>query len=612
MCLVCSGRGISSLFKKETARSTAPSNTEGITRREMLVGTAATAALASIPFKSSWASDAEQTTVFRNGRVYTVEDSQPWAQAVVVQGNRIAYAGDDAGAMKLAGKRAEVVDLAGRMMMPGFVEGHWHLATTVFARGAWVNYEDVSEIYASVRKYAESHPKDIIITGFGWMPPNFPPTGPTKDPLDAIVPNRPVLLISNDFHNYWVNSKFLEMAGVTKNTPRDVVPGASWYEKDPTTGEPTGFICEAPALFAVLEALAKHGIEPFTAQATTAAMEEWQPKLAGAGITTFFDAGFVVWPDQQHIGFDILLDLERRGKLLQRVIGSYYHNDPKIDGLAIIKEYRKKYQTPLVQATTLKLVVDGTEIAQTAYYLQPYAGRPDWRGEPLFSPEVLNRVVREADAAGIDMHAHCCGDAGVRIMLDACHAAYKANGPRDRRDTICHAFLTDPSDIPRFRRLGVVANTQIQWGVPDLSQLRTRELLGEERWNRMYTFKSFINEGVTVSFGMDALATGYRVVYKPLEAIQAGRTRQEPGKPNGPLQPPASECLSVPELIRGYTLNAAYQLRMEDKVGSIKAGKLADLIVLDQNVFDVGPHEIGKVDVQLTMMNGRVTHRAGV
>jgi hypothetical protein len=256
--------------------------------------------------------------------------------------------------------------------------------------------------------------------------------------------------------------------------------------------------------------------------------------------------------------------------------------------------------------------VDGSESNRTAYYLEPYADRPDWRGEPLLPPEILNRFIREADAEGIDTHVHAVGDAAVRITLDAYEAAFKATSRADRRHTITHAFLTAPSDIARFKQLGVIANTQIQWGVPDPYQLRARAVLGEARWNQMYSFKSFMDAGVTVAFGTDGLATGYKVVFKPLEAIQAGHTRQEPGKPDGPIQPPISERLDIAQLIRGYTINGAYQMRLEDKIGSIKVGKLADLIVLDRNLFEVAPHEIGKVNVQLTMMDGRTTHRQGV
>jgi predicted amidohydrolase YtcJ len=611
MCLVCANQNFglmwSRLCSKPGEGADAPT---GITRRQLVASGLAAGALAATTTPSLAAS--QKVTVFRNGRVYTVEDSQPWAEAVVVRGSHIVYVGDDAGAMKLAGPHAEVIDLDGRMMLPGFVETHWHLSQLTFARGAWVNHENLDDVYASVRKYAESHPDEKMIQGFGWMVTNFPETGPRKEPLDAIVPDRPVLLIGNDCHNYWVNSKFLELAGITRDTPRDVVPGASWFEKDPKTGEPTGFICEVPAIFAAIEALEKRGLKPYGMATAAAAIEEWQPKLAGVGITTMFDAGFSIWPDQQHNGFEILMDLERRGKLRQRVVGSYYHNDPNTDPLPIIRKYRKKYQSELVQANVLKLIADGTELAHTAYYLEPYADRPNWRGESLVPPEVWNRLVRAADAEGIDMHVHAVGDAAVRMTLDALEAAAKANGPRHRRHTITHAFVTAPSDIPRFRQLGIVANTQIQWGVPDPYVMRVQPILGEERWKRQYMFKTFIDQGVVVSFGTDALATGYKVVYNPLEVIQAGHTRQEPGKPDGPVLPPVSERLSIAELIRGYTLNGAYQLRKENEIGSIRTGKLADLVVLEKNLFDVAPHEIGKVKVQLTMMDGQITHQDGL
>ncbi|MGJ4881833.1 amidohydrolase [Bradyrhizobium sp. HKCCYLRH1065] len=600
MCIAC-GSAIGSLFAASKPEG------GGLTRRQMVATTAAAAAFAAAGSAPAFAAP-NRTTVFRGGRVYTVEDSQPWAAAVVVKGDKIVYVGDDAGAMKFAGRGAEVIDLKGRMLMPGFVEAHWHLCTLAFARGAWVNEEDPERISEILRDYAKTHSDEKFILGFGWIAGAFPASGPRKEPLDAIFPDRPVLLVSCDLHSYWVNSKLLEMAGITKDTPRDVVPGSSWYEKDPN-GEPTGFISEVPALFAVLKTLEKHGIEPFGLKSAAAAIEEWQPKLAAAGITTLFDAGFSAWPTEQHHGFDMLVDLESRGKLLQRVIGSLYHNDPNVDPLPIIRAYRKRYRTPLVKAEVLKLIVDGTELSRTAYLLDPYAGRQDWRGEPLLPSPVMNRILREAHAEGIDTHLHAVGDAAVRMSLDGYEAAFGRQGPGNRRHTICHAFLTAPSDIARFRKLGLIANTQIQWGVPDTSQRRIREIYGEERWSRMYSFKTFIDQGVTVSFGMDALATGSKVVVKPLEAVQAGHTRQEPGKPDGLVHPPAAERLSLPQLIRGYTINGAYQMRMEDKIGSIKVGKLADLIVLEKNLFDVGPHEIGKVNVQLTMMNGRITHR---
>ena len=209
------------------------------------------------------------------------------------------------------------------------------------------------------------------------------------------------------------------------------------------------------------------------------------------------------------------------------------------------------------------------------------------------------------------MHVHACGDGAVRLTLDAFEAAIKANGPRNRRHTICHAFvgpLGHPA-LPRTRLGGQHANPV---GRARPLRVAGSKDLGEERGNRQYTFKSFIDQGVTVSFGTDALATGYKVVYKPLEAIQSGHTRQEPGKPDGPVLAPASERLSVAELIRGYTINGAYQLRKENEIGSIRTGKLADLVVLEKNLFDVTAHDIGKVNVQLTMMNGRITHRGGI
>ena len=206
---------------------------------------------------------------------------------------------------------------------------------------------------------------------------------------------------------------------------------------------------------------------------------------------------------------------------------------------------------------------------------------------------------------------HSIGDAATDACLDAIEQAQVANPPWDRRPCITHAFLADSKTVARFRRCNVTLNAQAQWAIPDALHLNTiRARLGDPRWRRYYPTKSFVDGGVTVSIGADGIASGSIVIYRPIQALEQAHTRRRFGSPDGDFAPEASQCLSLPEILYGYTLAGAYQTRMEHVVGSLEVGKLADLIVLDMNVFDALPHEIHKARVLLTMMNGRVTHDA--
>lgn len=295
------------------------------------------------------------------------------------------------------------------------------------------------------------------------------------------------------------------------------------------------------------------------------------------------------------------------------MVASYITRSPhETPPLPAIAELEQRIRTELVQARVLKIFGDGTEGAYTAALLEPYADKPDTQGASPFTQTQMNELVREADAAGIDIHVHCDGDACVRMVLDAVEAAIAVNSPRDRRHTICHLVSIDPADLPRFAKLGVIAQVGVNWATVDLDTMGTlRERLGPHRFNHnLYRARSLVESGAHVSFGTDWAAAGYFSTYKPLDVIQIGMTRQLLNKPDGPVLPPTDERLTLPQMIKGYTLDAAYQLRLDKRVGSIVVGKLADLVVLEKNLFDVPPHEIHKTKVWATMMNGRFTHKS--
>ena len=546
--------------------------------------------------------------VFTGGKVYTVNKEQPWAEAVAIQGKKIIFVGSTSDAKRHIGEQTKVVDLDGKMMLPGFVDSHFHpVVGAVVTPGANLQYNSVDEVLKAVKQQADANPDSDLIRGFGWRYASFPATGPTKQMLDEIVSDRPVFLFAIDGHGAWVNSKALNKAGISKDTP-DPQPGFSKYQRDPKTGEPTGYLVEVPAVISVLSKL-----QPLNKNSIAVALDDLMPKFAAAGITAVFDAGIMGISTED--GFGIYFDMEKRGKLTMRIVGSFYHNNPRIDPLPIIKAYRKSLQSELVQCQVLKVNVDGGDAQHTGAYLQPYADKPDTAGTPIFTPKQLNDIVVRADAAGIDVHYHSFGDRATRMSLDSIEAAIKANPKRDRRHALGHSMYVHDDDIPRFAQLNAIAQFAVQWATPDSANLKLAvERLGERVvYTEMIRPRSVLDAGGKVTFGTDWPVAGYYSTYKPLEMIQVALTRKMlNGKGLAPVLPPQDEIVTLPEAIEATTLTCAYQIRLEDKVGSIEVGKLADLVVLEKNLFDVEPMEISKVKVLMTMMNGEVTYRNGL
>lgn len=545
--------------------------------------------------------------VVRNAKVYTVDPHKPWAQAVAVRGERIVFVGDEEAVQAFVGDQTKIIDAGGRLMLPGFVESHWHFETTASAFQAFVNYPDPQDVFNALRDYVQSHPEEKAITGMGWIQATIPPDMLRKEALDAVCADRPVCLLSTDFHTMWTNSKALEIGGIDATTP-PVQEGASWFEKDPVTGEPTGVVVDGAAYALLLKRISEQGYLPTGIDLYLRSISVWQEKLVAAGITTVFDAGFLDSSGDQSLLYETLQKMEREDNLKLRVVGSVAVIGEMADPVGLLVEYREKYNSPLVKARALKLFLDGTETNYTAYLLAPYEDRPETCGAPTMPVHDFNHYLLAADKAGINVMVHCVGDAAVRTALDGFELVNRSNPARDRRHVITHAFLTHPDDIPRFRTLGVMANTQLQWGVVDLYTERIRECYGTQRWSNMYKFRTFIEEGVTVSIGMDGLACQCRCQHRPLEHIESGHTRQLAGEPEAPVFPDINERLSIPQLISAYTIHGAYQLGMEAEIGSLTVGKRADLIVLEDNLFEVGKYQIGNINVALTMMNGNVTH----
>ncbi|MES0880352.1 amidohydrolase [Roseibium sp. SCP14] len=535
-----------------------------------------------------------------NGTIHTMDADATIAQAIGVSGDEIVFVGDAEEVKAVIGPQTEVIDLEGRMVLPGFVDGHIHAAAGgLIMLGVDLQTDDKEELFARIRNEVEANRNDVIL-GYGVRFNPWTDGNPTAAMLDEIESDRPVYFWAIDGHAAWVNSKALELAGIDKDTP-DTAPGFSFFERD-ADGNPTGWIVEVPAQLQVLSALID-----ITPEFMAGGVREWLDTFAKAGITTVHDHG--IQGMGQDEGFQMMADLEATGDMPIRFIGSYYWNDGNLDPLPGTRELREKFNSELVKGRYLKINMDGGDDKWNALYVDPYTDKPEIVAEPIIPYDVVEDAVIRADAAGIDVTCHCFGDLAVRKLLDAVEAAIAANPPRDRRHKITHGTLIHPDDYARFGELGVIYDSTGTWmSLDPLLQTVSTERLGAERVQGMYPVNDVIAGGGVFSFGSDWPVSGYVSEYRPLAAIEAGMTRQLSGREDVPPLGGKEAGMSLDQALRSHTIDAAYGMGMDTEIGSLEVGKKADLVVLEKNLYDIEPNEISEVGVLYTMMGGRVTH----
>jgi predicted amidohydrolase YtcJ len=530
--------------------------------------------------------------VLRNGAVYTVDAARSWASALAVRGGRIVYVGSDSLPGGLVGPGTEVVDLAGRMVLPGFQDAHVHPVESGIELGqcdlnAAATADDVA---TAVRACAAAAPGAPWMRGTGWQLPLFPGANPSKAMLDQLVPDRPAILWAADGHSAWVNSRALALAGITRDTPD---PPTGRIERD-ARGDPSGTLRESAT------ELVRRVLPPITDAETAAGLARAERLAASFGITTMFSAN----TEESHLR--ALVTADRAGTLTTRVVAAL--TVPGADGdtlLARLRRWRATYATPLVRPTAAKLFQDGVIESGTAALLAPYLGRGRETGTPNRDQATLDRLVGALDREGFQIHVHAIGDRAIRMTLDALARAREANGAHDARHALTHLELIDPADIPRFRALGVVANFEPLWADGDeyLTKL-TEPVLGPARSRWLYPIASVWRTGAVVTGGSDWSVSSLN----PLDAIEVGITHRDPGDTVSPPWHPA-ERVDLPTMIALYTINAAWALHLDRETGSIEVGKLADLIVLDRNLFEVPVAGIHEVRVERTLLEGRTVFR---
>jgi len=533
--------------------------------------------------------------VLTGAAVYTADAVRSWAGAVAVRSGRIVAVGSEAEIRPFAGRRTRVLELPGRMVVPGFQDAHVHppMGGLYSIRCDLHGVFDRESYVRVIARYAEEHPDSDWIVGGGWSMDAFPGGTPEKAILDALVPDRPVFLKNRDGHGAWVNSQALAIAGVTRETAD---PPDGRIERD-AGGEPTGTLQEGA--MALVELILPATTEEEWEEAVLAA----QAHLHALGITAWQDAW--VTPETQRV----YRALAERGQLTARVVGAlWWERDRGEEQVEELIERREEGSVGHLRCGTVKIMQDGVMENFTAGLLEPYLDtegrRTENRGIGMVEAEALKRHVTRLDREGFQVHIHAIGDRAVREALDAFEAAQRANGLADHRHHIAHIQLIDPADIPRFRALGVVANAQPFWAV-ESGYIRdlTLPFLGPERSRWLYPFASLRRAGAVLAFGSDWTVS----TADPLLEMEVAVNRVRPdARHEAPFLP--EERLDLPAALAAFTIGSAYVNHLDDETGSIEPGKLADLVVLDRDLFapDAGP--IGDARVLLTLSEGEAVY----
>jgi predicted amidohydrolase YtcJ len=562
---------------------------------------------------------------FVGGAVYQVTAARSWTEAVAVRGTQIVAVGADEDVRPLIGSATTVIDLRGRMLVPGFQDAHVHAAgggldrlrcdlTEVRGRAAYLRH---------IAAYAQAHPGEEWIIGAGWYMDAFPGGIPTSAELDEVTGDRPAFLINRDHHGGWANSAALRRAGIGAGTPD---PPDGRIERD-STGRPVGALQEGA--MRLVEAV----IPAPTLQQRIDGVLEGQRFLHALGITAWQEAIVGDYPGVPDC-YEAYRQVAADGRLTARVVGALWWDrtrgaDEVGDQIAELMQRRAATEaaaaagTARFRAGTVKIMLDGVCENFTAAMLTPYLGPPVNAAAPAshqdglsyLDPELLKRVVTQLDRIGFQIHVHAIGDRAVRSALDAFEAARAANGRHDLRHHIAHLQVVHPDDLARFRQLDVTANAQPLWACYDRQMTElTLPFLGPERSAWQYPFGSLARDGAPLAIGSDWPVSSPN----PLWLLHVAVNRTAPWDTSAEPDPRAgspflpAERLDLPTALAAATAGSARVNHLDDS-GTVQAGYRADLAVLDRNLFDHPTTEIGQAQVDLTVAGGRIVYaRPGV
>jgi predicted amidohydrolase YtcJ len=534
--------------------------------------------------------------VLVGGPVMTMDPARPSAQAVAVRDGRLVAGGDSRDVLELEGARTRRIDLRGRTLLPGFIDAHCHPvhAGIHLSRCPLHDLPNSREAYfTAIREYADAHPELDWIVGSGWYMSVFPGGTPSRHELDAVVPDRPAIFINRDGHGAWVNTRALEIAGITSTTPD---PADGRIERD-ADGTPSGTLHEG-AMALVGRNMPAPSIDEIADGIGIA-----QAYLHRLGITAWQDA--IVTPPE----LEAYRLFAESGRLTARVIGCQWWwrelGDEQIESFI---DERARSTIGRLEAGTVKIMADGVCENFTASVLEPYLddeGRSTRNmGIDFIDPERLKSHVTKLDALGFQVHFHALGDRAVRQALDAVEAARRTNGMTDTRPHLAHLQLVDPADWPRFRELGAGANIQPLWACAD-EQMRelTLPYLSPDRAALSYPIGSMHRAGARLIGGSDWMVSTPNV----FEEIEVAVTRVSPQHRDIPPFLP-DEAIDLETALRAFTMGSAWACHRDTTTGSIEVGKLADLVVMDRDIAQEPANRLGDARVLLTLVEGEVVH----
>jgi len=531
-----------------------------------------------------------------HAKIYTVDEKKPWAQSLAIRKGKIVAVGTDEQVGRMRGIGTKMIDAGGKLVLPGFTDCHIHFIEGGFSL-ARVNLEgakDVAEIQSRLKAYVDKHPDDKWVLGRGWNYAMFAPeTLPNKKYLDELFPVIAVFLKGYDGHTSWANSKALALAGITKATPN---PPNGEIVRDPKTGEATGALKESAG-----DLVSKVVPKPTYVEKLNAlrAGMKWANQN---GITRVHSAG------GEFQQLDLLQELRNEKQLTVRFHVAYTLAPPELraQDLDAIEAARKKFHDEWIDVNSVKFFLDGVVESHTAAFLEPYTDDPSTKGSLFWDPEKYKAAVTELDKKGLQLYTHAIGDYAVRTALDAYELAEQKNHSKDHRNRVEHIETITAADIPRFAKLGVIASMQPLHSYPDQDTFDVwARNIGPDRASRAWVWKSIAQHGGHYAFGSDWPV----VTLNPWQGIQTAVTRQTTdGKPPGGFV--SSQRLTVAQAVEGYTIEAAYAGHLEKTEGSLETGKVADVIMVDRNIFEINPRTIDQTKVVLTIVGGKIVYEA--
>ena len=532
--------------------------------------------------------------------VVTMEETFPRADALVIKGSKIIFVGDEKSALKYKSDHTLLIQESSGMVLPGFIDSHVHLIWGGIEMGECQlsGLTSKEEIISKIETYVEEHADLNWIRGNGWSLPVFKDGNPSKYILDKINAEKPMYFLSADGHSAWVNSKALSIAGLNENTT-DPLNGR--IERDSKTRVPSGVLREDAM------ALVESFIPNYTKEQIENGLFISVKEANKFGITSILDAGTESINQKKSEenyfdGLDAYREATENKEISIRVNSSQYASP--LSWRKDLKHIKnRRFINSQGSMNTVKIFADGVIEAGTGALLDPYVGTNNF-GVLNWDPDTLKLVVSTIENEGFQIHFHAIGDKAIRTTLDAFEYAREKNGLNNMRHMISHAQLIHPEDIERFKKLDIITSFQPLWAYPDpyMKEL-TIPVLGpiRSKWN--YPLKSLLSSGARITAGSDWSVTSLN----PLFGIEVAVTRRELGSPDGEILN-QDEIVDLEDILKAYTIEGAFSLFRENEIGSLKKGKLADVILLDKNLFKIPPHEIHQAKVMMTIFNGRVVY----